>query len=137
MADFFYAQSAEKACNLPRTKRTSKGPWRTKAGTSFNSGCRLYDFDKKLRTVIFGAIEEIEGFLRCRLSYHFPHQDGPLGYREEANFSKRHSHEKVTRRLDKEIAQNAELLFAGHHMEHYDSACRFPTRPSGAGATHP
>lgn len=82
-------------------------------------------------------MEEIEGFLRCRLSYHFSHKYGPLGYREEANFSKRHNHEKVTRRLEKEIAQNAKLLFVRHHMEHYDSACRFPTRPSGAGATHP
>lgn len=88
-------------------------------GTSFNRICRLYDFDKELRSAIFSAIEEIEIFLRCQISYHFSHKYGPLGYLDKGNFSKVHDHEKFTRHIEREIAQNKKIPFIKHHSENY------------------
>lgn len=90
-----------------------------KPGTSFNRICRIYDFDKNLRRIIFDAIEEIEIFLRCQLSYFFSHKYGTLGYLEKDNFSNKHKHDKFLQHINLEIEQNKNVLFVKHHIENY------------------
>lgn len=39
-------------------------------GTTFNNMYRTYEFDRKLRQLLFSVIEEIEIMLRAQLSYY-------------------------------------------------------------------
>jgi abortive infection bacteriophage resistance protein len=48
--------------------------------TNFNTIYRIYEFDRKIRHIIFSAIEEIEIFVRSTLAYYHGHKYGPLGY---------------------------------------------------------
>lgn len=81
---------------------------------------KIYEFDSFLRQLLFRAIEEVEIYLRSQLSYFFAHKYGALGYRDEANFSQYHNHEKFTRKYNQEIDNNKTVLFVKHHMDVYD-----------------
>lgn len=52
---------------------------------AFDDVVRLYEFDRKLRTLIHDGIERIEVALRSHVSYHVGSHD-PLAYRDAANF---------------------------------------------------
>lgn len=93
-------------------------------GTSFHTVYRIYEFDRKLRGILFSAIEEIEVFLRARFAYYFAHSYGPLGYLNSENFSSKHNKEKFERNLAREIENNKSVLFVKHHLENYDG--KFP-----------
>lgn len=54
-------------------------------GTSFDDVVRLYEFDRKLRTLIHDGIERVEVALRSYLSYRIGSL-GPLSYRDAAVF---------------------------------------------------
>lgn len=60
-------------------------------GTTFNNMYRTYEFDRKLRQLLFSVIEEIEIMLRAQISYYYAHKYGPLGYEDENNFNKKHN----------------------------------------------
>ena len=49
---------------------------------SFERVYRVYEFDRKLRNLLFSAIEVIEVSLRTRLAHFHSEKYGPLGYRE-------------------------------------------------------
>ena len=51
--------------------------------TTFEKVYRIYEFDRKLRALLFSVIEEIELFLRTQLAYHSAHTYGALGYLDE------------------------------------------------------
>ena len=48
----------------------------------------LYEFDRKLRRIIFSAIEELEVYLRAQFSHYHTHKYGANGYMEPINFNK-------------------------------------------------
>ena len=52
-------------------------------GIKFTDIERIYEFDKKLRVLIFSFVEEIELYLRTQLSYYHAHKYGSLGYLEK------------------------------------------------------
>ena len=45
-----------------------------KPGTRFETIFRIYQFDSKLRTLVFNAIEQIEVAIRTQIIYHLSHQ---------------------------------------------------------------
>lgn len=49
------------------------------SGTHIEDIISLYDFDKKLRTIIFTAIQDIEVALRTRIIHFFSLRHGALG----------------------------------------------------------
>lgn len=102
--------------------KTDSGNYRP--GTSFDTIYRIYEFDRKLRNLIFSAVEEIELMLRTRLSYYHAHKYGALGYMDKSNFNKKHDHEKFIEGIEKSIEHNKRQLFVAHHIEKYES--RFP-----------
>ena len=104
-------------------------PYRTKDGnrysaTRFEKIYALYEFDRKMRNLLFAAIEETEVFLRASFSYFHAHKYGAIGYEAPSNFNNRHDHEKFIRKLNAEIRNNQNVLFVKHHQECYDG--RFP-----------
>ena len=88
-------------------------------GTEFPKIVDIYNFDKALRDILFSAIEEIEIFLRTRLSYFHAHHYGSTGYLQAENFSERHNARKFKELIDKEISSNHKVLFVKHHIEKY------------------
>lgn len=93
-------------------------------GTSFHTVYRIYEFDRKLRRILFTAVEEIEIYLRAKLAYFHAHKYGPLGYLEPENFSGKHDAAKFSENLDREIKSNSNVLFVKHHLIKYNG--QFP-----------
>lgn len=89
-------------------------------GTSFLHVYRLYEFDRKLRRILFSALEEVEISLRSRFAYYHAHKYGPIGYLDANNFNAYHKHDKFKEQLDREIESNNKVLFVKHHLEHYN-----------------
>lgn len=90
------------------------------AGTSFLRVYRTYEFDRKLRRVVFTALEEVEVSLRARFAYYHAHKYGPVGYLASINYSDRHDHNRFLDQLHREIDSNKKVLFVKHHLEKYD-----------------
>jgi len=63
---------------------------RYKNGTSFECVHRIYEFDRKLRNLIFMIVEEIELTLRTQLSYFHSHKYGALGYEHQASINEQY-----------------------------------------------
>lgn len=92
---------------------------RYKDGTTFSKVYRIYEFDRKLRGILFSAVEEVEIFLRSRFAYYHAHKYGATGYLDSSNYSDRHNAEKFNRTLQREIENNKKVLFVKHHLEKY------------------
>ena len=100
-------------------------PFKQKDGTYRDDTCfqrvyRIYEFDRKLRSVLFSALEEVEVYLRAKFAYFHAHKYGAEGYMDAANYSSHHQAEKFKENLDREIASNKRSAFVIHHNEHYD-----------------
>ena len=90
-----------------------------KAGTTFHSVYRIYEFDRQLRGILFSAIEEVEVFLRSHFAYYHAHQYGADGYLKTESFSEKHDKEKFDQTLQREIDSNKKVLFVRHHLDNY------------------
>ena len=97
--------------------RTSQGKY--KAGTGFVKVYNLYEFDRKLRRIIFSAIEELEVYLRAQFSYYHTHKYGADGYMSPANFNSRHNHDKFFERIVDLLKSSSNTAFVKHHMNKY------------------
>ena len=101
-------------------------PFKTKSGEysgtpTFNRIYRIYEFDRKLRGLLFGAIEEIELFLRTQLAYYHAHRYGATEYLNPDIWRDKERHEKLCRRIAEEISNNRNAAFVKHHIEQYDA----------------
>lgn len=93
-------------------------------GTDFMRAYRIYEFDRKLRRILFSAIETIEIYLRAEFSYFHAHKYGAEGYMDPANFSSRHDAQRFKETIEREIRNNSASLFVKHHEQVYGG--RFP-----------
>lgn len=89
------------------------------AGTRFETVYRIYEFDRKLRSLLFMAIEVIEIALRSQVSYFYSSKYGSLGYKQADNFNSKHNHERFESNLNREIANNDKVAFVKHHADKY------------------
>jgi abortive infection bacteriophage resistance protein len=97
--------------------RTSLGNY--KPGTNFMKVYNLYEFDRKLRRLIFTAIEEVEIYLRAQLSYYHAHKYGADGYMNAANYNDKHDHTGFEERINELIAVNNNSALVIHHTKNY------------------
>ena len=100
-------------------------PFRKKDGTyfeniNFNRIQRIYEFDSRLRGLLFNCIEKIELYLRTQLAYYSGHAYGSLGYIDENNYNEKHNHEKFMKLLNACIEENRNTLVVKHHKEKYN-----------------
>jgi abortive infection bacteriophage resistance protein len=74
------------------------------AGTTFDNVAKLYEFDRKFRTLLHDGIERIEVSLRTELIETFGAKD-PLAYKNSENFRPTFEHqqwlETVSRRVER------------------------------------
>jgi abortive infection bacteriophage resistance protein len=88
-------------------------------GTRFEDGLRLYDFDRKLRTEILMALEEIEIAFRAVVSNYHSVKYKALGYLNEDSFDRRHNHRMFINKIERMMDKNADLSFVRHHNKKY------------------
>ena len=74
-----------------------------KPETSIEEIFELYKFDKKIRSLIFGALEIVEITLRTKIAYHFSHKYGPFAYSDPQYFSKGFKHFDWYTKLEESI----------------------------------
>ena len=72
-----------------------------KRNTKFDDIYQLYEFDNKLRYLLFPEFEKIEVTLRCRIVNHFSVKYGSLGYLNPDNFDG--DYEDLRERINKSI----------------------------------
>lgn len=85
---------------------------------------RIYEFDSKIRAIVFEAIEDVEFYLRTQLAYYHAHCYGSLGYLDNNNFSQKHNEQKFTEKINECVMENIKTPVVKHHKEKYDS--KFP-----------
>ena len=89
------------------------------AGTDFNTVYQIYEFDRKIRNLLFLAIEEIEVNLRSTLAYYHAQKYGSLGYLDNRNYYPKHDHTKLLSRIDAEKKKRKDEPFVKHHVNKY------------------
>jgi abortive infection bacteriophage resistance protein len=87
-------------------------------GVSFSDVYNLYNFDKKLRSLIMGVLETIEVAFRTHIAYLIAHKYGPVGYENHENFRNVTYHNKMIRKIQEEIDRSDEI-FVHHHKAVY------------------
>lgn len=131
----FFISDEEKCLNLLRTVNYYALtayflPFKTEEDTyrqniDFMRIERIYNFDRKIRSLIFSVAESIEIYLRTQFSYYHAHKYGSLGYLDKKNYGTAHDHDKFLERLDKEcIKAQEKTLVVKHHKEKYNG--QFP-----------
>ena len=88
-------------------------------GTTFDRVFQIYEFDRKLRTLLFSIIEEIELYLRSQLAYYFAHTYGPLAHLKEEYYNGRHNHRIFMKTVDSAVKNNKNTLVVKHHAKKY------------------
>lgn len=100
-------------------------PFRRKNGEyikniSFYKVQKIYEFDSRLRGLLFSVIEDIEVNMRSKLAYYTAHKYGAMGYITDDMFSERHDSDKFIKKVNSCIEENASTLVMKHHKEKYD-----------------
>ena len=104
------------------------------SGTCFEDITERYDFDCKLRQIMFGSIEQIEIAVRSKMIYHLSVAYGGLWYMNPALFDStihiidgenKTAHCKVLEDLQKEFNRSQEIFIKNHQQ-------RYPEQPAEA-----
>ncbi|NLK63127.1 MAG: Abi family protein [Fusobacteria bacterium] len=84
---------------------------------------KLYNFDKKLRNLIFSLVENIEISFRAQISYFFSNKYGALGYLESNNFKNKKYHQDMVKKINT-LTDRSREKFIEHHKDKYNN--RYP-----------
>lgn len=100
-----------------------------KASTNWDDVCNLYKFDRKLRLLIFDAIERIEIALRTQIIYQLSHKYGAHWQEDASLFKTRTAFLEVNVHIDKYLShkKSRRTEFINHYLDVYDDP---PTPPS-------
>ena len=91
-----------------------------KSNIDFECVYKMYEFDRKIRNLIFSVIEEIELHLRAQLAYYHANRYGALGYLKNENYNKYHKHTYFIDKIQKEcVRKNSNNPIISHHQNKY------------------
>lgn len=93
-------------------------------GTSFGKIMRIYEMDRKLRSILLAALEEVEITLRAAISNYHALKYGALGYLNPSAFDRSHNHQSFISRINHLIESNSERELVRHYKRHHDG--KFP-----------
>lgn len=88
--------------------------------THFKDVINLYMFDRRLRSLIFVAIQDIEIALRTRIIHHFSMKHGAFWFMEKALFKDETIYNNCLAKLKNELGRSKED-FIQEHFEKYDT----------------
>ncbi len=95
----------------------SKG--RYEEGTTFEKILRIYEMDRKLRSILIAALEEIEIALRASISNYHALKYGATGYLNPSTFDYKHNHQSFTSKVKYLIEANSDRDFVKHYIKKY------------------
>lgn len=93
-------------------------------GTTFEKILQIYEMDRKLRSIILAALEEIEITLRAAISNYHALKYGALGYLNSSTFDRTHNHQSFVSRINHLIESNEERSFVKHYNTQHSG--KFP-----------
>ena len=106
-------------------------------GTSWDDIYNLYKFDRKLRLLVFDAIERIEIALRTQIIYQLSHKYGPHWQDTPSIFKGPQRNRKtgktydvfqdIQNHINEQLTANKKATFIEHYLHTYDNP---PTPPS-------
>lgn len=98
----------------------SKG--RYEEGTTFENVLRVYEADRKLRSILLASLEEIEIAMRAAVSNFHALKYGALGYLNPSTFDFRHNHSQFIGKVKHMIESNDDREFVKHYNSKYHGA---------------
>ena len=93
-------------------------------GTSFEKIMLIYDMDRKLRSILIAALEEIEIALRACISNFHALKYGALGYLNPNTFTHSHNHTSFISKMNYLVDCNEDREFVKHYNSKYSG--KFP-----------
>ena len=93
-------------------------------GTTFEKILRIYEMDRKLRSILLAALEEVEITLRAAISNYHALKYGALGYLNPSAFDRSHNHQSFVSRINHLIESNEDREFVKHYNRAHDG--KFP-----------
>ena len=93
--------------------------------TCFNNVLKLYDFDCKIRLLLYEVLEKIEIQIRTLFAYYFGENYGPWGYTESLKFSLNFNHYDWFEKINNEISRSREK-FIQHYRIKYSKSPYLP-----------
>lgn len=91
-------------------------------GTTFEKILRIYELDRKLRSILIAALEEIEISLRAAVSNFHALKYGALGYTNSSSFSHSHNHAAFLSKVKHLIEANDDREFVRHYNRKYEGS---------------
>lgn len=92
--------------------------------TTFRQIVEYYIFDRKLRLLIFDAIERIEIALRTQIIYTYSNTYGAWWFEDPSLYSNNYNYSKDLAKLDEELDRSSEVF-----IDHYNNKYTTPQRP--------
>ena len=91
-----------------------------KPGSKFSDAVALYNFDAKLRILLFEVIEKIEISLRTKLIYHLSHAYDAWWFQNTALFTDTSALIKTLTAIDEEVERSKDIFIKEHKKKHKD-----------------
>lgn len=91
-------------------------------GVTFEKILRIYEMDRKLRSILIAALEEIEIALRAAISNFHALKYGALGYLNASSFDFRHNHNSFMSKIKHLVEMNDDREFVRHYNSKYCGA---------------
>lgn len=96
-----------------------------KSNATFSAVVNLYEFDRKLKILLFDVIERIEISLRTKMIYHLSHEFDAWWFQNFNIFSDSRALTKTLFGIEEEISRSKEKTIKEHFKKHSDDK-RFP-----------
>lgn len=88
-------------------------------GVTFEQIYHLYRTDKKMRTILFELIDDIELYLKTHIANYFSLKYGADGYRDVTNFKNVDDAKQMIDRCDEMVKKKPNNLVVKHHAQKY------------------
>jgi len=96
-----------------------------KPDSTFSNVVALYNFDAKLRMLLFEVIEKIEISLRTKLIYHLSHEFDPWWFQDTVIFENTQALIKTLATIREEVERSKDTFIKEHNRK-YGQDKRFP-----------
>jgi abortive infection bacteriophage resistance protein len=104
-----------------RPMESDKTTHRLHVGSTFENAIALYEFDTKLRALLFDAIQRIEVSIRSKMIHEFSMQHGAFWFFDESCFTDKHRFVESMNVLEKELNRSKDE-FIREHIAKYGNA---------------
>lgn len=85
----------------------------------------LYEFDRKLRSLIMDAVERVEVAVRTRMTYEVSHSLGIFSHYQDRFFNSWFDHDRWVKDIDREVCRSKDK-FVKHYKSKYHGFPRLP-----------